>query len=50
MIQYLVKDIMSNCSEDLELFSKFVDKELINRLNSVSENKFEQHFNLEMSV
>ena len=42
MIQYLVKDIMSNCSEDLELFSKFVDKELINRLNSVSENKFER--------
>ena len=42
MIQYLVKDIMLNCSEDLELFSKFVDKELINRLNSVSENKFER--------
>ena len=42
MIQYLVKDIMSHCSEDLELFSKFVDKELINRLNSVSENKFER--------
>ena len=42
MIQYLVKDIMSNCSEDLELFSKFVDKGLINRLNSVSENKFQR--------
>ena len=41
-IQYLVKDIMSNCSEDLELFSKFVDKGLINRLNSVSENKFQR--------
>ena len=28
--------------EDLELFSKFVDKELLNRLNSVSENNFER--------
>lgn len=42
MIQYLIKDIIKNCSEDLGLFSKFVDKELINRLNSVSENNFER--------
>lgn len=42
MIQYLIKDIIKNCSEDLGLFSKFVDKELINRLNSVSENNFDR--------
>ena len=42
MIQYLIKDIINNCSEDLGLFSKFVDKELLNRLNSVSENNFER--------
>ena len=42
MIQYLIKDIIKNCSEDLGLFSKFVDKELFNRLNSVSENNFER--------
>ena len=42
MIQYLIKDIIKNCSEDLGLFSKFVDKELLNRLNSVSENNFER--------
>ena len=42
MIQYLIKDIIKNCSEDLGLFSKFVDKELLNRLDSVSENNFER--------
>ena len=42
MIQYLIKDIIKNCSEDLGLFSKFVDKELLNRLNSVSQNNFER--------
>ncbi len=42
MIQYLIKDIIKNCSEDLGLFSKFVDKELLNRLNSVSQSNFER--------
>ena len=42
MIKYLVNDILDNCAEDLELFGKFVDKELLERLQSVSSKPFKR--------
>ena len=39
-IQYLVKYTMDECSEDLELFAKFVDKELMNTLDNIVNNDF----------
>ena len=42
MIKYLVNDIIDNCAEDLELFGKFVDKELLERLQSVSSKPFKR--------
>ena len=42
IVKYLVRDIRENCVEDLELFAKFVDKELISRLDFVLERKFQR--------
>src|SRR2546423_4542893 len=42
MVKYLIRDIRTNCSEDLELFSKFVDKELMARLDFVIERPFQR--------
>ena len=42
MIKYLVYDIRSNCDEELGLFSKFVDKELLERLDFVVERPFQR--------
>jgi len=42
MIQYLVKDTLEHCAEDLELFNKFVDKGLLERLKSVVEKPFKR--------
>tara|TARA_B100001250_G_scaffold393762_1_gene396861 strand:+ start:295 stop:1647 length:1353 start_codon:yes stop_codon:yes gene_type:complete len=42
MIQYLIKDTLEHCSEDLELFGKFVDKGLLERLHSVSNQAFQR--------
>ena len=42
MIQYLIKDVLVHCSEDLELFGKFVDKGLLERLHSVSDQAFQR--------
>ena len=42
MIQYLVKDALEHCAEDLELFNKFVDKTLLERLKSVAETPFKR--------
>lgn len=39
-IQYLVRFTMEECSEDLELFAKFVDKELMNTLENIVNNDF----------
>ena len=41
-IRYLVSDILENCAEDLAFFSKFVDKELLERLRFVVERPFER--------
>src|SRR2546423_1467265 len=42
MVKYLIRDIRANCAEDLELFSKFVDKELMARLDFVIERPFQR--------
>ena len=42
MVKYLIGDIRSNCPEDLGLFSKFVDKELMARLDFVVERPFQR--------
>src|SRR5437762_1361534 len=42
MVKYLIRDIRTNCAEDLGLFSKFVDKELMDRLDFVIERPFQR--------
>ncbi len=42
MVKYLVHDIRENCAEDLGLFAKFVDKELLARLEFVVDRPFQR--------
>ena len=42
MVQYLIKDALEHCAEDLELFNKFVDKTLLERLKAVAETPFKR--------
>lgn len=42
MVKYLVADALEHCAEDLELFGKFVDKGLRERLEFVRERSFER--------
>src|SRR5438309_6033215 len=42
IVKYLIVDLRKNCAEDLELFSKFVDKELLPRLDSVLHRPFQR--------
>lgn len=42
IVKYLVYDIRSTCEEELELFAKFVDKELVERLDFVMERRFQR--------
>jgi asparaginyl-tRNA synthetase len=42
IVKYLIRDIRENCAEDLGLFSKFVDKELMPRLDFVVERPFQR--------
>jgi asparaginyl-tRNA synthetase len=42
MVKYLVRDIRENCPNELELFGKFVDKELAARLELVVERPFQR--------
>ncbi|MEQ8427618.1 MAG: asparagine--tRNA ligase [Gammaproteobacteria bacterium] len=39
-VQYLVRFTLEECSEDLELFAKFVDKELMYTLENIVNNDF----------
>jgi asparaginyl-tRNA synthetase len=39
-IKYLIKTLLRDCLEDLELFASFIDKELFQRLRNVSEKTF----------
>src|SRR3954464_10082861 len=42
LVKYLIRDIRENCPDELELFSKFVDKELMPRLDFVIERPFQR--------
>ena len=39
-VKYLIRDVREHCAADLEFFSKFVDKELLARLDFVLEKPF----------
>ena len=41
-VKYLIRDVRAHCAEDLELFAKFVDKGLIERLDFVVERPFQR--------
>jgi len=41
-VKYLIRDVRTHCAEDLELFAKFVDKELLARLDFVVERPFQR--------
>jgi asparaginyl-tRNA synthetase len=40
LVKYLIRDMREECAADLELFGKFVDKELLARLDFVLERSF----------
>ena len=40
MVRYCVKDIMDNCSEDLDLFERFIDPTLKDTLSNIVNNGF----------
>jgi asparaginyl-tRNA synthetase len=42
IVKYLIRDVRANCADELELFSKFVDKELLARLDFVLERPFQR--------
>ncbi|WP_456324694.1 asparagine--tRNA ligase [Desulfonauticus submarinus] len=42
LLKWLVEYIMNNCEDDIELFAKFVDKELKKRLDLVLSSSFER--------
>ncbi len=42
LVKYLIRDIRKNCPDELELFGKFVDKELLARLDFVLERPFQR--------
>ena len=42
LVKYLIRDICEKCPDEVELFSKFVDKELLARLDFVAERPFQR--------
>ncbi len=40
MIKYIIEHVMENCSQELEFFNKFVDKELIARLEALRSSDY----------
>jgi asparaginyl-tRNA synthetase len=42
LVKYLVRDIRENCRDELGLFAKFVDTELLSRLDFVIERPFQR--------
>ena len=42
IVKYLVADARKHCPEEMELFAKFVDKELLARLDFVTERPFQR--------
>lgn len=41
-VKYLIRDVKAHCADDLEFFSKFVDKELLKNLDFVLERPFQR--------
>jgi asparaginyl-tRNA synthetase len=42
IVKYLIRDVREHCAADIELFAKFVDKELLARLDFVMERPFQR--------
>jgi len=42
IVKYLIRDVRENCPEELGLFAKFVDKELLSRLEFVVDRPFQR--------
>ena len=42
MVKYIVKDALETLPDEMELFDKFVEKGLLNKLNKLKESKFHQ--------
>src|SRR5437762_9093492 len=42
MVKYLIVDVRKNCPDEMELFAKFVDKELLVRIDFVVERPFQR--------
>jgi len=42
MVKYIINYVQNTCCEEIAFLNQFVDKGLIERLNNVSENKFER--------
>jgi asparaginyl-tRNA synthetase len=42
MVKHLIVDVRQNCPDEMELFSKFVDKELLARLDFVVDRPFQR--------
>jgi asparaginyl-tRNA synthetase len=42
IVKYLIADVRKNCPDEMELFAKFVDKELLARLDFVMERPFQR--------
>src|SRR4029077_12816199 len=42
IVKYLIRDIRQNCRDELELFAKFVDRELLARLDFVVDRPFQR--------
>jgi len=40
MLKYIVEDALINCVEDLNLFDKFIEKELLKKLRGIVDKKF----------
>jgi len=41
-VKSITKDVLLNCQEDIDLFAKFLDKELLKTLNNIIENSYER--------
>jgi asparaginyl-tRNA synthetase len=42
LVKYLIRDIRANCPDEIELFGKFVDTELVSRLEFVLDRPFQR--------
>ncbi len=40
MLKYLLSDVLEHCQEDMELFNRFIEKGLVNKLQHVIDNEF----------